>query len=385
MRLGRSIKLAIARSAWDPEKMANQHDDIRMKMLCYAILAPNPYNKQPWLVELSGEDAITLYIDRERLLPMTDPLHRLIHIGQGTFLEVLSIAAKEFGYNPNVQLFPEGIDSMEETGASPIAVVRLLRTVVEKDGLFRQIPERFTNRRPYTGPPLTTDELRSLQNSYDATDYPTVFITEPEKMNRIANLMTEAMKVDLYVERTHAEMIKMIRFNDDEIAARRDGFSYENMGVTGISRLFAERFAGRDKAFSDSFKKRTLSATHESTHTARAFGIMFSPGNSRIDQVEVGRRFARVHLMATKLGLSMNPSTQMLQEYDELAGVRETLSKIIKSIKPNSELPTAEILSGVTTAQMAFRLGRAKPTPHSPRRELVDFLKSQEANRGSDY
>jgi hypothetical protein len=88
--------------------------------------------------------------------------------------------------------------------------------------------------------------------------------------------------------------------------------------------------------------------------------------------------------MATKLGLAMNPRTQMLQEYDELAGVRETLSKIIKSIKPNSELPTAEMLSGVTTAQMLFRLGRAKPTPHSPRRELVDFLKSQEANRGSD-
>lgn len=74
LKLGRSIKLAIARSAWDPAKMANQQDDIRLKMLCYAILAPNPHNKQPWLVELSGEDAITLYIDREHLLPMTDPL-----------------------------------------------------------------------------------------------------------------------------------------------------------------------------------------------------------------------------------------------------------------------------------------------------------------------
>lgn len=289
---------------------------------------------------------------------------------------MLSIAAKEFGYNPNVQLFPEGIDSMEETGASPIAVVRLLRTEVEKDDLFRQIPERFTNRRPYTGPPLTADELRSLQNSYDATDYPTVFITESEKMNRIADLVTEAMKVETYLDRTHAETIEMIRFNDGEVAARRDGFSYENIGVTGISRFFAERFAGRDKAFSDSFKKRTLSATHKMTHTARAFGVMFSPGNSQIDQVEVGRRLARVHLMATKLGLSMHPMSQMLQEYDELAGVRETLSTIIKSIKPNSELPTAEMLSGVTTAQILFRLGRAKPTPHSPRRKLVDFLKS---------
>lgn len=41
-----SSKLAIARAVWDPTKMAEQHDDIRLKMLCYAILAPNPFNKQ---------------------------------------------------------------------------------------------------------------------------------------------------------------------------------------------------------------------------------------------------------------------------------------------------------------------------------------------------
>ncbi len=48
-----SKKLAIARAAWNPAKMAEQHDDVRLKMLCYAILAPNPHNKQPWSVELS--------------------------------------------------------------------------------------------------------------------------------------------------------------------------------------------------------------------------------------------------------------------------------------------------------------------------------------------
>ena len=71
-------------------------------MLCYAILAPNPFNKQPWSVELSGQDAITLYVDPERLLPMTDPAHRLIYECQGTFLETLSIAAKEFGFKSDI-------------------------------------------------------------------------------------------------------------------------------------------------------------------------------------------------------------------------------------------------------------------------------------------
>jgi len=371
-----SSKLAIARAAWDPAKVASQHDDVRLKMLCYAILAPNPHNKQPWSVELSGQDAITLYVDPKRLLPMTDPPHRQIHEGQGTFLETLSIAAKEFGYEPSIQLFPNGVDPPENTGTSPVAVVRLLKRDVEKDDLFRQIPKRFKNNRPYTGPPLTEDELKSLQNSYDATDYPTVFITDTAMRDRVADLMTEAMRVETYLDRTHGETVDMWRFNDEEVIARRDGFSYENVGVTGISRFFVERLAPRNKAFGGFFRKTGLSAFHKRSHTARAIGVMFGPGNSRIEQADVGRRFARVFLTATKLGLDIHPMNQLLQEYDELAEVRERFSEIIKSLQPNSVLPTVDMVTGVPTAQLLFRVGRAKPTPHAARRDLMDFLKS---------
>ncbi len=356
--------------------MAEQHDDVRLKMLCYAILAPNPYNKQAWSVELSGQDAITLYVDPKRLLPMTDPPHRQIHEGQGTFLETLSIAAKEFGYEPSIRLFPNEIDPPENTGASPVAVVRLSKRDVERDGLFRQIPKRFSNRRPYAGPSLTEDELKSLQNSYDATDYPTVFITDTAMRDRVADLMTEAMRVETYLDRTHGETVDMFRFNNDEVITRRDGLSYENVGVTGISRFFAERLAPRNKAFGGFFRKTIVSAAHKGSHTARAIGVMFGPGNSRIEQVEVGRRFARVFLTATKLGLDINPMNYLLQEYNELAEVREGFSEIIKSLQPNSVLPTVDMVTGVPTAQVLFRVGRAKPTPHAPRRDLMDFLKS---------
>ena len=371
-----SSKLAIARAAWDPAKVASQHDDVRLKMLCYAILAPNPFNKQPWSVELSGQDAITLYIDPKRLLPMPDPPHRLIHESQGTFLETLSIAAKEFGYEPNIQLFPNGVDPLENTGTSPVAVVRLSERDVERDALFRQIPKRFSNRRPYTGPPLTEDELKSLRDSYDATDYPAVFITDAATGDRVADLMTEAVRVETYLDRTHTLTVDITRFNDEEVIARRDGLSYENVGVTGIRRFFVERLAPRNKAFGGLFRKAIVSAAHKGSHTAKAIGVMFGPGNSRIEQVEVGRRFARVFLTATKLGLDIHPMNQLLQEYDELAEVRERFSEIIKSLQPNGVLPTVDMVTGVPTVQLLFRLGRAKPTPHAPRRDLMDFLKS---------
>ncbi|HDZ16858.1 MAG TPA: hypothetical protein ENH75_01115 [archaeon] len=354
--------LQVAREAWDPEKIVVQYDDVRLKMLSYAILAPNPFNKQPWHLLLKNKNEINLYIDPDRLLPMTDPLHRLIYASQGTFLELLSIAAKEFGYKPTIQLFPEGIDPVEKTGKSPMASIIIAKTKVEKDDLFSQIPLRVTNHRPSKGPPITEEELNILQKSYSEKNYPMRFITDAEKISKIANLMSEAFKIEVYTERTYAETPKMFRFNADEVATYRDGFSYENMGVTGNVKFFAEKFSGRDKSFSESFKKRTVNSVEKNAHSAKVFGIMFTQENNRIEQVEIGRRYARVHLMATKLNLSMQMMSQILEEYEELVEVQK---KFLEIIKPYTGVP-----------QLIFRIGHAKPTPHSPRRKLEDFLKS---------
>lgn len=63
--------------------------DLRRWALGFAILAPNPHNRQPWLVDLAYPDEIRLYVDRDRVLPETDPPGRQIVIGHGAFLELL--------------------------------------------------------------------------------------------------------------------------------------------------------------------------------------------------------------------------------------------------------------------------------------------------------
>ncbi|MFN9847684.1 MAG: twin-arginine translocation pathway signal protein, partial [Alphaproteobacteria bacterium] len=50
--------------------------DPRRWVLAHAILAPNPHNRQPWLVDLAGTDEIVFYADTSRLLPATDPPNR---------------------------------------------------------------------------------------------------------------------------------------------------------------------------------------------------------------------------------------------------------------------------------------------------------------------
>ena len=50
-----------------------------------------------------------------------------------------------------------------------------------------------------------------------------------------------------------------------------------------------------------------------------AFAVLTSKGNSRIDQIEIGARWLRLNLKTTELGLGLQPVSQALQEYPEMA------------------------------------------------------------------
>ena len=90
-------------TAYLPWSRAGSYDDPRMRALSWALLAPNPHNRQPWLADLSEDGAITLHVDTDRLLPHTDPFNRQITIGLGCFLELLRMAAAEDGLPPPPQ------------------------------------------------------------------------------------------------------------------------------------------------------------------------------------------------------------------------------------------------------------------------------------------
>ena len=71
----------IAVEAWKPSAPA----DVPRFVLAHALLAPNPHKRQPCLADLRHEDEITLVLDKDRLLPETDPFGRQIWVGCGAF------------------------------------------------------------------------------------------------------------------------------------------------------------------------------------------------------------------------------------------------------------------------------------------------------------
>ena len=224
--------------------------DLRRWALGYAILAPNSHNRQPWLVDLSQPNAITLYVDRSRMLPMTDPWFRQIVVSQGTLLEALALALRERGLRPEVQLFPQGEFKAREVDDRPVARVSwagdaapigsraspaspalLLAPAPGKDPLFAQLLRRHTARVDYdttrTVAPATLDALQSVLNDPDVAVAGVKFggTIDAARLEPLRTLCWESARTELLTTRTVMESVKLTRVGPAEIAQHRDGIS----------------------------------------------------------------------------------------------------------------------------------------------------------------
>jgi hypothetical protein len=348
-----------------PDKLET---DIRMQVLAYAILSPNPHNKQPWIIRLTGPMSFDLYVDPKRLLSETDPVHRQIHIGQGTFLETLSIAATGLGFQADIDYFPQGTYSNTEWADKPVAGIRLIKNDgIKVDSLFNSLLIRHSNKLEYNDYQLDKTEMATVRKAHATySDYPLTFQDSPSAKAVLVKTLTQAMQIEVGNKKRDMETIKMFRFNDDEIRQHRDGFGVAQAGLTGITKFIAEKFfLDREKVEKDSteFGQQAVDMTQKVALSTNTFGWISTPSNTRLDQVKVGRDYCRMNLQTTLMGLAQHPMSQVLQEYDDMLTLQHSFKQSFN-------------ISSDETVQMLFRLGKADPVVHGPRRLVKQLIKT---------
>jgi len=84
-----------------------------------------------------------------------------------------------------------------------------------------------------------------------------------------------------------------------------------------------------------------------------AYAVITSAGNTRFEQIDAGRDWIRLQLAATSQGLAMQPVSQALQEYPEMAAHYRQAHELLAS--PGQ------------TVQMLGRLGYGPEIDPSPR------------------
>ncbi|PHQ71025.1 MAG: twin-arginine translocation pathway signal protein [Sneathiella sp.] len=332
-------------------------------MLSYAMLAPNPHNMQPWLVDLSTDDEITLFVDPERVLPETDPYGRQVLIGQGTFLELLDIAAREKGYRLDITLFPAGEPALGslDIASLPVARIRLIKDAsVARDPLFAQITRRRSNKEGYKQAFLTAMDRDALARLPLNDGEVIGFATTAETAAPLREFARQAVLKEIETPRTLKESIDRLRLGADEIAASPDGINLNGPFFWWTKRL---GIMTPEQAVTPGTMAYQGGIDYAMGWVEGTFnmGWLVSTGSSRAAEVKAGRSYVRLNLMATAQGVAMHPASQVLQEYPEMHEIQAAFLKHL-GIDPGD------------TVQMFYRLGYQDDVSPSPRRKLPDIV-----------
>jgi hypothetical protein len=349
--------MAVPQRAYRPWDLSDSPPaDVRLDAFRHAILAPNPHNRQPWLIRLTGTDGAEIACDPERRLPVTDPFDRQIAIGFGAFLEIARIAAAQRGVAMDSVLFPDG-ESSQALGQRAVARLRFVRDpAMQPDPLYAAIVRRRSNKESYrTDAPVAAATL--AQVARDGAQ----FSRDPAQIARLRRAILEAAAIEMHHRPAHDESVRLMRIGAAAVDRQPDGIA-----LTGPM-IEAGQFAGQIDAAqladpaSEAFRIG-FEMVQQTYGSIPALLWITTDANRRVDQIEAGRRYVRANLRATQLGLAMHPMSQSLQEYGEVSGPFRAVHHLLGAV-------------GEQRVQMLARVGIADPVGPSPRWPLETVLR----------
>lgn len=354
---------------------AAQFDDPRVRLAANGLLAASNHNMQPWKIKLDSTNAMAfyLYADSSRLTPEVDPYARQFMISQGTFLEYVTVAGKKQGFQTEIQLFPYG--DYDETNLKnsidqlPVAKITLAKSSFATntlDALYDSIFLPDTNRNEYLPDKLSVAQKNAL-TALNNTDPITIQIYEDaENRNRIGAFALQSALIEAETNRVMEESSLIFRSNEYQKNQYRYGYSVEGQGVTGFTKhilqglvtLFPSMNTGK------SASQNMIRSTKTSIENTPAYALIVSDENTRKEQVKSGILYSRMVLTAHTLGLTVQPLSQVLEEYPEM---RVPYDEFRQAYAQNN-----------STVQMLARVGiPAKPVPQSMREDVMSFIEAQ--------
>jgi hypothetical protein len=333
--------------------------DPRVRALSYALLAPNPHNKQPWIVDLKEPGVATFYCDRSRLLPETDPYSRQITIGCGAFLELLRMASVEQGLRAEVTPFPAGDWPENSVSEQPMCRVAFVPDAgVVRDPLFAQVLKRRTNRNTFDATAVSPAEAAAIGGALDGLPVRFGWTADGRQIAQLAGIAKRAWVVEIKTDATFKESVDVFRITGEEIAKHRDGLSFHGPFFWWANKL---GLFTQQNAMEPSGRAQALTLIDPQL-AVRAFAWIVTAANDRRAQLAAGGAYVRANLKATELGLAMHPLSQALQEFPQMLPLLAEHKRAVGAAESE-------------TVQMFFRLGRAASPGPAPRRPLDAIIR----------
>ncbi len=258
------------------------------ELVRYATLAPSSHNTQCWSFHLEDR-LITIRSDLSRRCPVVDPDDHHVYVSLGCAAENMVHAALANGLQADARFDPTGVGAI---------AVRLEATRAVATPLFQAIPERQCTRGDYDGKPLSTDELRLLEQAGTGQGVRVVLLTERPTMEKVLEYVvagnTAQMSDPAFVE----ELKTWIRFGADEAVRTGDGLFAGASGSPTMPRWLGSRMMGlffTPKSENERYARQVRNSA--------GIAVFVSDASDKLHWVEAGRCYERFALQATALGI----------------------------------------------------------------------------------
>jgi len=305
-----------------------------------AASAPSSHNTQPWFFRITA-DAIDLFADRTRGLPVNDPHDRELLISCGCALFNLRAAIAADGIGVRIRYFAD------DAGQDWLARVHLADDGAcppEVADLARAIPHRHTYRRKFDEKPIDPDfMLRLLRAAEDEGAWFWEVEAEGHR-HALADLVAEGDRRLWDDPRWRRELAQWMH-------PRRSG---DGLAVPSIALHAAQAIVRTfDRGDGEAAKDREL-AEH-----SPVLAILGTDSDTPMDWLRAGQALERVLLTAARAGIQASYLNQPLQ----VPELRSEVSRLAEG----------------GFAQVVLRLGYPEGSvERTPRRELDSVFEESE-------
>lgn len=371
--LARPLGGADGAVALDPERL--------QRIVAAGVAAPSGGNCQPWRWVYEAR-RLGLFHDRARSESLADFQGAGGVVALGAAAENVVLAAHREGLSVRVAPFPrEGDEDLAATfdffgapvsGAEGHAM----------DGLADAIGQRHTNRRQGDRAALPDEHRAALAAAVRSVPGAQLHLLEaPAQLEEIAALIGAGDRARLLAQRTHADMMKEIRWTEAEAEARRDGL------FVGALELSPADLAGfrvcRDWRAMELVRRWGGGGALEKTARkaiagAMAVALITMPRAGLADYFHGGRALERAWLTATQRGIAVYP----------MATLPYLFARLVRGGGEGMDAETVALAKGLrarylrlfdvtdaTAEILLFRLSLSGPaSTRSLRRPLEDVL-----------
>ncbi len=308
-----------------------------------ATRAPSVYNTQPWRIVVQ-RDGIELWADRERALPVLDPVGRQLVISCGCALFNARVALAASGYRATVQRFP---DATQPDLVARLTVSEQQTAWVPIGDLEASIERRRTNRRRFADEPIPPAVVHKLTLAAAAEGAEVLPISGPEQRAATARLSAQADSLEKADPAYQAELYAWT--SDDP--RRVDGVWCATVPYVGVGANPHNSLPMRE------FDTRAMGwlPSDASSGVNESLLLLGTADDGPTAWLRAGEALERVWLELTRLAYAASPLTQVIE-------VGETNDRL------RSELQLA------MHPAVLLRAGRAPEVPRSTRRNLSDMI-----------